>query len=87
MSGTVKTAISVRSELFDAVNQLAEELHVSRSKLFTLAVEEFLEKADNRKLLARINKAYVDDQVDAEEAMVQAGMRRKQAANLEADTW
>ncbi len=36
----VKTAISVEKKLFEQVNQLAKEKHISRSRLFVLAVAE-----------------------------------------------
>ena len=40
----VKTAISLEKNLFNQVNKLANDLHVSRSKLFTLAVKYYLKK-------------------------------------------
>jgi len=42
MANTVKTAISMQKELFEQVNQLAEELRISRSKLFVIAVQDFI---------------------------------------------
>ena len=87
MSTSIKTAISIQQELFDAINQLAQELHISRSKLFMLAVEDFIAKNKNRQLLAQINAAYDDTAPDAEETQVQTAMQQKQARRLEAETW
>jgi metal-responsive CopG/Arc/MetJ family transcriptional regulator len=87
MSTRVKTAISIPQDLFDAINHLAEERHVSRSKLFMMAVEEFLENNKNRQLLAQINAAYSDTSPDAEETQVQHLMKKKQARNIEQETW
>lgn len=44
MATSVKTAISMQKDLFQEVNRLADELHVSRSKLFVLAVQDFIKK-------------------------------------------
>ncbi len=87
MSTSIKTAISIQQELFDAINQLAQELHISRSKLFMLAVEDFIAKNKNRQLLAQINAAYDDTAPDAEETQVQTAMQQKQARRLEAEAW
>ncbi len=54
----VKTAISIQETLFDEVELLAQKMHISRSKLFAQAVEEFIEKQENRRLLEQINAAY-----------------------------
>jgi metal-responsive CopG/Arc/MetJ family transcriptional regulator len=87
MSTSIKTAISIQQDLFDAINQLAQELHISRSKLFMLAVEDFIAKNKNRQLLAQINAAYDDAAPDAEEIQVQTLMKQKQARRLEAEAW
>ncbi len=82
----VKTAISLQKDLFDQVNNLAKEMHVSRSRLFTLAVEDYLKKNESRKILAKINAAY-DDIPSEEEARIAQAMRRKQRKNVEAEAW
>ena len=73
---TVKTAISIRKSLFDQANNLAEELQVSRSQLFVLAVEEFIERRQNRKILETLNKVYSDTS-DLDEETLHEGMRRQ----------
>ncbi|MGB5598777.1 MAG: hypothetical protein WBM66_08665 [Thiothrix litoralis] len=87
MSTSIKTAISIQQDLFDTINQLAQELHISRSKLFVMAMEDFIEKNKNRKLLAQINAAHGNDTPDAEEAQVQQRMKQKQLKNLETEAW
>ena len=87
MSTSIKTAISIQQDLFDAINQLAQELHISRSKLFMLAVEDFIAKNKNRQLLAQINAAYDDAAPDAEETQIQTAMKQKQARCLETEAW
>jgi metal-responsive CopG/Arc/MetJ family transcriptional regulator len=56
--GTVKTAISLRESLFERVDALAQELDIPRSHIFVIAVEEFLQRHENRKLLEEINEAH-----------------------------
>ncbi|MES9901904.1 MAG: hypothetical protein ABW168_04365 [Sedimenticola sp.] len=73
----VKTAISLEENLFNQVKQLASDLHVSRSKLFTLAVKDYLKKQESKKLLAQLNAAYSDSPSE-EEKIISKAMRSKQ---------
>jgi metal-responsive CopG/Arc/MetJ family transcriptional regulator len=57
---TVKTAISIRKPLFDQAESLARKMKVSRSRLFVLALEDYVSHQQNRELLAQINGAYAD---------------------------
>ncbi|RLD11394.1 MAG: hypothetical protein DRI56_01045 [Chloroflexota bacterium] len=57
---SVKTAISIQEPLFEQVEALANELNISRSRIFVLAVEEFIKRYQNRQLLEEINRAYDD---------------------------
>jgi len=82
----VKTAISLEENLFNQVNQLANDLHVSRSKLFTLAVKDYLKKQESKKLLAQLNVAY-GDSPDKEEQKISKAMRSKQHKSVEKETW
>ena len=71
---TVKTAISVDETLFEKVETLAQELSISRSRLFALAAQEFIEKHENQHLFEAINAAY-DDLPDTQEQALQQQMR------------
>ncbi|MFQ5595821.1 MAG: hypothetical protein ACE5HA_16870 [Anaerolineae bacterium] len=72
----VKTAISLQQPLFEQVEALAQELQISRSRLFVLAVEAFIQRYQNQKLLEAINEAY-DDLPDAEEESLRKKMRQQ----------
>jgi len=85
MSG-VKTAISLEENLFNQVNRLANDLHVSRSKLFTLAVKDFLKKQESNKLLAQLNAAYSDSPSE-EETSISKAMHRKQRHIVGQESW
>ena len=72
----VKTAISLQQSLFEQVDALAQEMQISRSRLFALAVEAFIQHHQNQKLLKAINDAYAD-LPDAEEQSLRHRMRQQ----------
>jgi len=74
---SVKTAISIEKPLFEELEALAEEMAVSRSRLISLAAQEFIERYKSQKLLEAINAA-CDDVRDSEEEEQHARMRAKQ---------
>ena len=86
MPTNVKTAISMQQQLFNDVNSLASELNISRSKLFVIAVEEFLKKNENKKMLSQINEAFADSPDASENSNAQM-MKRKQKKILENHAW
>jgi len=86
MATSVKTAISMQEDLLIEVNRMAEELKVSRSRLFVLAVQDFIKKRESQKLLAQINDAF-SDLPGAEEKIVQSGMRREYIDSLGDESW
>lgn len=71
---TVKTAISLENSLFQKADDLAQELKISRSHLFTLAVQQFIESYENQRLLEKINAVYADGP-DPEEVALRQRMR------------
>ncbi len=72
----IKTAVSLDKTLFSQINQMAQVLNISRSRLFSLAAKEFIQKHQNQKLLDAINSAY-DDMPDPEEQKIYTKMRNK----------
>jgi metal-responsive CopG/Arc/MetJ family transcriptional regulator len=83
--GSIKTAISLEKQLFEQIEALAKEMKVSRSRLFVLAAQEFLDRHENQKLLEAINHAY-DDMPTAEENELLAQMRDRHAEVVK-DQW
>ena len=86
MATNVKTAISLQEDLFKKVNILASELHVSRSKLFVMAVQDFIKKEESKNLLNKINHAF-SDAPNSDEIAVQNKMRVKHAKNIKSESW
>ena len=80
----VKTAISIQQPLFEQAEALARELHISRSRLFALAVEDFMQRYENQRLLERINDAYADTTIPEEQALLRS-MRRQQRQMVEGE--
>ena len=56
----IKTAISIEKPIFEQMNVLAKDLNISRSRLFALAAQEFIQRHKNIKLLQSLNEAYDD---------------------------
>jgi metal-responsive CopG/Arc/MetJ family transcriptional regulator len=82
---TVKTAISVGAGLFKEADAMARRLRVPRSRVFVMALEDFLERHRNRQLLDRINKAYAKG-LDAEERRLLARMKSYERDRIK-DEW
>ncbi len=65
----VKTAISIQKSLFEQAEDLARKMKVSRSRLFVLALEDYIHRQRNRELLAQINAAYAGEPDPAEQTL------------------
>lgn len=63
---TVKTAISLERALFDAADLVAHELNVPRSRVFVIALQEYLRRREHQRLLDQLNVVY-DDGLDVED--------------------
>ncbi|MDE0299661.1 MAG: hypothetical protein OXN17_13595 [Candidatus Poribacteria bacterium] len=82
----VKTAVSIEESLFREAESLAENMNVSRSRLFAAAISEFISKYKNQQLLAEINAAY-DDAPDKHEKNNLEGIRGKHRQLLLDEPW
>jgi metal-responsive CopG/Arc/MetJ family transcriptional regulator len=78
----VKTAISVDEKLFKEAHRMARKLGIPRSRLFSMALEEYMRQEENKVLLQRLNQAYAGGSDQAERKAMGA-MRRKQRAMVE----
>lgn len=54
----VKTAISIEKPIFEKMDILAKNLKISRSRLYSMAAQEFIERHKNLELLKALNQAY-----------------------------
>ncbi|MGA1794568.1 MAG: hypothetical protein ACMUIL_01810 [bacterium] len=84
-TSNVKTAISIQESLFEQAEALAKEMHISRSRLFMLALKDFIHRYQSRQLLERIDAAY-DDAPAPSEKEFQRHMRSSHKRIVE-DEW
>ncbi len=56
----IKTAISIEKPIFEKMDVLAKNLKISRSRVFALAAQEFIQRHKNIELLKSLNNAYDD---------------------------
>lgn len=73
----IKTAVSLQESLVDRMDRLARELNLSRSQVFSLAVDEFLQRHESQALLEAINRA-CDSSPEREDAAERRALREKQ---------
>ena len=80
----IKTAISVQKSLFEQAENLARKMKVSRSKLFALALEDYIDRQQNQDLLAQINAAYAEEPDPAEQTL-RRKLRRQHRRRVEGE--
>ena len=68
----VKTAVSLDKSLYEQIDILAHKMKVSRSRLFAMALEDFLTRHENEQLLQEINRAYQDEPDKAQQTRAKA---------------
>jgi metal-responsive CopG/Arc/MetJ family transcriptional regulator len=81
----VKTAISIQKALFQQAEEIAKEMKISRSRLFVLAVEEFIRRYQNRLLLEEINRSTLE--LDETEMELLHKTQRKSIKSLAGNEW
>lgn len=59
----MKTAISIRDEVFEAAERMAQTLGLSRSQLYTRAVSEFVARQRAQDITARLDAVYGEDEI------------------------
>jgi antitoxin MazE6 len=72
----MKTAISIDDGLLKEADETARRMGVSRSRLFALAVGDFLERQRRERMLLRLNEVYADGMKPAEKRLLK-GIRAK----------
>ncbi len=71
----MKTAISLSDALFHSADTLARRLGISRSRLFAIAVEEYVAKHRSEKITERLNSVYSSDPSHVEPPLRRAQKR------------
>ena len=80
----MKTAISVEGDLLEKADEVARKMGLSRSRLFSLALRDYLEQLNQEEILERLNRAYADSP-DTERRMA-AKIKTKMRSTIK-DRW
>ena len=65
----MKTAISVPDSIFRAAEKLTKRLGVSRSRLYSQAVERYIQHFDDDAITTKLNEAYSSESSTLEPAL------------------
>ncbi len=71
----MKTAISVEDELFQEAGRVAHKLGLSRSRIFSLALENYLREHRQHEILEQLNQVY-SGEPDPLASKIKAKVRR-----------
>ena len=72
----MKTAISLEDALLHDADAAARQMGLSRSRLFALAVHDFLQRQRREQMLLRLNEVYAGDREPADKPLLQ-GIKAK----------
>jgi metal-responsive CopG/Arc/MetJ family transcriptional regulator len=78
----MKTAISIPNPIFEAAEQVAKELGMSRSELYTTAIAAYVEAYRSEDVTERLNQVYAE-----EASTLDPALRQLQAATLDDENW
>ena len=74
----MKIAVSIEKPLFEQAEKLAEQMRVSRSRLYALALEMFIQKREGQQILEQLNRVYGENPPTDEEKQLLEAMQRQQ---------
>ena len=74
----MKIAISIEKPLFERAEKLAEQMRVSRSRLYALALEMFIQKRESQQILEQLNRVYGENPPTDEERQLLEAMQHQQ---------
>ena len=80
----VKTAVSIKKSLFEQAESLARKMRVPRSRLFAIALEDYIRRQENRKFLMQINAA-CGEESDLDEESLRRQHRRQHRRLVEGE--
>ena len=81
----MKTAISIEDDLLQEADRTARLLGLSRSRLFALAVGDFLHRRQREQMILRLNEVYGDGSEPAEKRLLK-GIKAKVRPTVK-DRW
>ena len=78
----MKTAISIPDRVFNSADSLAKKLKISRSELYTKAIEEFVTEHARMDVREKLDQVYV-----TERSTMDPAFARAQAASIGREDW
>jgi hypothetical protein len=60
----MKAAVSIPDPVFEAADKLAQRMGVSRSRLYSVALERFVQDHDEDSITAKLNEVYATEASD-----------------------
>jgi metal-responsive CopG/Arc/MetJ family transcriptional regulator len=66
----MKTAISLSDELLQQADDAARQMGLSRSRLFAVAIAEFLERQKQERMLQQLNEVYAGGMAGEEKRLL-----------------
>jgi metal-responsive CopG/Arc/MetJ family transcriptional regulator len=78
----MKTAISIPNPIFEAAEQLAQDLGMSRSELYATAIAAYVKVYHHENVTERLNQVYTEESSELEPGLVQL-----QIASLDEQSW
>ncbi len=65
----MKTAISLPDSVFEEAEALAQQLGLSRSELYTKALQEYLKQYNHHQMLHQLNQVYATESSELDPIM------------------
>ncbi len=78
----MKTAISIPDKVFDSADALARKLKLSRSELYTKAIEEFVTEHAHISVREKLDQVYATEPSNLDPAVIRA-----QSAAIGREDW
>ena len=57
----MKAAVSIPDPVFEAADKLAQRMGVSRSRLYSVALQRFVQDHDDEAITAKLNEVYATE--------------------------
>jgi metal-responsive CopG/Arc/MetJ family transcriptional regulator len=78
----MKTAISIPDALFESAEQFAQRRGLTRSQLYTTALQQYLQEHRSEAITEQLNAIY-----DSESSTLDPALTRAQTRSLQQDEW
>ena len=80
-----KIAVSIGEPLFEQADKLAAQMRVSRSRLYALALEMFIQKRESQQILEQLNRVCGENPPTDEEEQLLEAMQHRQRSLVEGE--